>query len=759
MLYVFIFLCSLFIIFTVSSPMFAIGTSDDLGNTSTINKTSFYICQDYNEYLQCDLTKNEFVGFSIGSTNEEITPITRDPNYVDGVNGKAVEFRDRYRDFIEISNNDAYKSDVFSISFWVKKIDAPIQSEPFAHVVSHTTFNQREGWFFNTNGAQEQAIRFGLTTNTGNEPIMSKPLPISNSSFTNIAATFNGSEIQLYRNGSLFDSIVYNGTYAPTQNLPVHIAIASFCSECNKFQGVVDDVRFYNRSLTSTEVSQLYSNNNNYTFNGNESLPISSELVGHWTFDNTLNDSSINENDGQMLTMVSSMASSPDGRIFISEKNTGNIRILQNDTLLDRPFAVINDSNVNWETGLLGLAIDPEFESNHFVYLYYSSTDIDDDPINRVVRFTEKDNLAYNMTVILDNIPSSRAFHAGGALAFGSDSLLYIGVGDSRNPNAPQNESSWAGKILRINKDGTIPRDNPFPYSPVYTMGHRNIFGIAFNEKAGIGIFTENGDKLYDEVNIIKEGGNYGFPTIQLENQHWKVSNTTIDIKPLRAFHNTIAPTQAIYYASDHFPYLKDTFLFGTYTGDIYSIEINNKTRELSSEINPHNDPESIVFEQHVQLENYPFESVVGLTQTPNGDIYYGGYHVHKLISIDVANPHPILFPLRLEYPDRIIVDDVFAEIQKYVIVDIQNTDIQKQNDSQLNVSNSFSQLKIKIPKTLLSQVGNINATLVSSTGDESTYNIRDYILEATSPRDNELSIPIPNNSTTVTIRIDGQNL
>ena len=161
MLYLFILLSSFSVLLTVFSPLVAYGTSDSnvLANESGNNKTSFYICQDYSEYLQCDLTKNEFVGFSIGSTSEEITPITREPNYVEGVNGKAVEFRDRYRDFVEISNDDAYKSDVFSISFWVKKIDEPIQSEPFAHVISHTTFNKKEGWFFNTNNAQEQAIR------------------------------------------------------------------------------------------------------------------------------------------------------------------------------------------------------------------------------------------------------------------------------------------------------------------------------------------------------------------------------------------------------------------------------------------------------------------------------------------------------------------------------------------------------------------------------------------------------------------------
>ena len=112
-----------------------------------------------------------------------------------------------------------------------------------------------------------------------------------------------------------------------------------------------------------------------------------------------------------------------------------------------------------------------------------------------------------------------------------------------------------------------------------------------------------------------------------------------------------------------------------------------------------------------------------------------------------------------MEHPDTIAIDDVFAEIQNYVIVDILNSDVQKQDNKSLtNMSNSFSQLKIKIPKTLLSQIENINATVASSTGDESTYSVTDYILDGNSPRNNELSIPIPNNSTAVTIRIEGEN-
>ena len=170
-----------------------------------------------------------------------------------------------------------------------------------------------------------------------------------------------------------------------------------------------------------------------------------------------------------MFTLLSSMASTPapDDRIFISEKNTGKVKIMKDGILLDKPFAVINDVYVGWEQGLLGLAIDPQFKENHFVYLYYTSTDGKNNSlVNKVIRFTEKDNVAVNTTVLLDNIPASNNYHSGGALAIGPDDKLYITVGDATVHIYAQSKDILVGKILRINKDGTIPSDNPFPNSP-----------------------------------------------------------------------------------------------------------------------------------------------------------------------------------------------------------------------------------------------------------------------------------------------------
>ena len=142
-------------------------------------------------------------------------------------------------------------------------------------------------------------------------------------------------------------------------------------------------------------------------------------------------------------------------------------------------------------------------------------------------------------------------------------------------------------------------------------MDHRNMFGIAFDNKEKIGIVTENGDVLYDEINLIKKGGNYGFPTPAIPNISPELSNSTFDIKPLRRLLENTRSYSSFVYTGDKFPSLKDNFLFGTFTGDIYGVHIDNA-------------PETIDSEQHIEINNYPFEAVNGITQTSDGNIYYG---------------------------------------------------------------------------------------------------------------------------------------
>lgn len=732
------FVIIIFSVLSVFSSVVAFNNDTIMLDKTIMNKTSVYGCEKYNTFLHCDPFKNEFKGDSTIGNKTKVSDITREPIYVDGQNNKAIEFIDSFREYVEIPNNEAYDFHNFSISFWIKRTNISNLSEPLQYVISHTTNNKKDGWFFNTNDSENQSIQFGLTTNSGEEPTMSRPIAISNLSFTHIATTFNGSEIQVYRNGIPFESIRYNGSYDSTQKLPIHIGSASFCSSCKKFRGIVDDIRLYNLTISKDEISQIYNSiNDNITDsvdavknnkNNLNNQSINNGLVGHWTFDETLTDLSPVKNHGKMFTLLSSMVSAPDGRIFISEKNTGQIKILKNDVLLEKLFVVINDSFVSYETGLLGLAIDPQFENNYFVYLYYTAikNDGDDDrPVNRVVKLTDVNNTAVNMTVILDDIPASRGFHAGGAMAFGPDNKLYISAGDATRHESAQLNTTLSGKILRINSDGSTPNDNPFPYSQVYTLGHRNIFGIAFDIGDKIGIATENGASLYDEINLIEPGGNYGFPTWQPENIPPELSTSTIDIKPLRSYWNTIAPTQAIYHIGDRIPILKDTFLFGTFTGNIYSIHIDNETKTIDSEL-------------HIKIRNSPIEPLIGIAQNANGEVYFGAYHVYKLLSISKNETQPVIFPLVLKYSKDITINKVSAEMGKYVVIDFY---VGNDNVTIQNSPNSY--LKVKVPQSLVQVIGNVSVIEASSRNNEDNQNVIPFYFNENTTNYNEITIPI----------------
>ena len=165
------------------------------------------------------------------------------------------------------------------------------------------------------------------------------------------------------------------------------------------------------------------------------------------------------------------------------------------------------------EGGLLGLAVSPSFGTDHLVYAYLTTkTD------NRIVRFTVDGAAGQQFTIgdlhpILTGIAAG-TFHNGGRIAFGPDGMLYAGVGDTKEPSYPQNLASLNGKILRMRPDGSVPPDNPFPRSLVYSYGHRNVQGLAWDSSGRLWA-TEFGQNLWDEINLIRPGGNYGWPLVE----------------------------------------------------------------------------------------------------------------------------------------------------------------------------------------------------------------------------------------------------
>jgi glucose/arabinose dehydrogenase len=218
------------------------------------------------------------------------------------------------------------------------------------------------------------------------------------------------------------------------------------------------------------------------------------------------------------------MAFAPDGRIFLTER-PGRIRVIKDGQLENEPWMSIEVAAVG-EGGLLGLALDPDFTTNHYVYVAYTYQNSEGKLLNRLVRLREDSSGKGAMDKVLLDNAAGNSIHDGGRVKFGLDGKLYWTVGEAGNPGLAQDLSSLNGKILRLNSDGTIPEDNPSPECPVYSYGHRNPEGLAWQASTNRLYATEHGPSGssygtgQDEVNFIEPGGNYGWPDIHGSQTH-----------------------------------------------------------------------------------------------------------------------------------------------------------------------------------------------------------------------------------------------
>ena len=558
-----------------------------MGKDPGVNRVT-YGCAPISGGLHCDKVPNKFNSFIVSGQAREIYQIG--PDYFEGVPGKlgnALPLKGYIGEYLSVPNNRALNPDTFSISFWIKQDpDFGLDGD----VISHVNLSKTAGWFFETKIKPEPQIQFSVVNSEGT--IFTAAAPINKNKFENVVGSFDGISVKLYLNGVLVDSADFSGTYEPNPAVPFNVGIDSYDLD-NAWKGAIDDLRVFSRVLSDTEVKN--------SFDG--AIYPSNGLIGYWPFDNNTKDLSGMQNNANVESQAVSMAFSPDGRLFFTEKNVGDVRIMKDDHVLTEPFLKIPDLYVAQHQGLLGITLDPKFSTNHFVYVYYTFKDNKTGEIfNRVLRLTDLDGKAIQERVLLDKIPASpEGEFAGGALGFGLDDKLYITSGHADSYDLPQNKSSLIGKVLRVNRDGTIPSDNPFPNSPVYTLGHRNIFGIAF-DKNGTGVVTENGDAHYDEINVLKKGGNYGFSNTQSSSRSPLLDNSS-SVKPIMTYWLTVAPTQAIFYYGDKFEPLKNKFLFGSYNlGSIYVLGLNS-THYVSDEMD-------IIFPEIV-------ENIISVAQSP----------------------------------------------------------------------------------------------------------------------------------------------
>jgi aldose sugar dehydrogenase len=261
------------------------------------------------------------------------------------------------------------------------------------------------------------------------------------------------------------------------------------------------------------------------------------------------------------------LAFAADGRMFVTER-AGRIRVVENGRLRPEPWATLPVAAVG-EAGLMGIAIPPDFAASRAVYVVGTFRTGDaGDLTNRVMRLTDRDGHGVDAQVVLDRIPAAQ-FHAGDAIAFGPDGALYVATGDARSPGHAQDETSLAGKILRLTTSGAAARDNPRAGSLVYAMGLRNVQGLAWNADGQL-FATEHGPSGFpnerfrrnnDELNAIRSGANYGWPSVAGS------GGASGFIPPLVTWSPAIVPSGIAVYRGDEFPSWRGALFVGALRG------------------------------------------------------------------------------------------------------------------------------------------------------------------------------------------------
>jgi glucose/arabinose dehydrogenase len=317
------------------------------------------------------------------------------------------------------------------------------------------------------------------------------------------------------------------------------------------------------------------------------------------------------------MNASTSMEFAPDGRLFVCEKG-GAVRVIQNGQLLATPFFTAS-VNSDGERGLLGIAFDPNFATNQYVYIYYTATS--PNVHNRVSRLTANGNVAVagSETALLDLPTATGVSHQGGAIHFGNDGKLYIAVGDHLQPENAQSLSFMFGKMLRINSDGTIPTDNPFYaqttgiFRAIYAVGFRNPFTFAVDPVTGRIFVNDVGNTDWEEINQLVAGANYGWPTCEgPQGTGTGTCTSTSFTYPIHAYAQgggDAAITGGVFYRGSQYPsqYYGDYF-FSDYTADwIRFLDTENQVQGV-------NNPSSLFRDT-----GPPLDLKVG----PDGAIYY----------------------------------------------------------------------------------------------------------------------------------------
>lgn len=302
-----------------------------------------------------------------------------------------------------------------------------------------------------------------------------------------------------------------------------------------------------------------------------------------------------------------SMVFTSSDRILVTERN-GNIREIVSGNLNPNPLYVFKEVSPKGEAGLMSIGLSPEYKSDKLVYVCVSYAK-NNKLVNKVAKLKDEgDTLAVDK-IIRDDIPAASS-HAGCAVRFGPDKMLYVTTGDATDKNLSQDKNSLAGKILRMDKDGGIPTDNPFPESYIYAYGLRNTQGLDWNPQNGEIYAVDHGPSGFDgpgggdEINHIKKGHNYGWPLVS----HEETREGTVP--PLVQYTPAIAPASLVFYTGDAFPDFKNNAFVGMLKGE-------GILRIIFSE----SDPDKIIYKE--KLPEVSVGRVRDVIEGPDGYIYF----------------------------------------------------------------------------------------------------------------------------------------
>jgi aldose sugar dehydrogenase len=336
------------------------------------------------------------------------------------------------------------------------------------------------------------------------------------------------------------------------------------------------------------------------------------------------------------------LAFTPDGRILVTER-VGRIRVIGDGLLRPEPWAELNvfadHPDLLPESGLLGIALAPDFARSGNVYVFATVSTAPANPLlrlfdrvarrfrrgvtgapdtrwqSRVYRLTDRGGYGTDKRVIIDDLPASY-YHAGGALAFGPDGRLYLTTGDVLDPGRAQDPASLVGAVLRYEPDGAVPLDNPFPDSPVYALGLRNPQGMAWHPETGELFVTEHGPSFLphedgrhgkDEINVIVPGGNYGWPVVAGD-----TDGDGLFLPPIIEWTPAIAPPGLTFYTGCELPWNGDLLVTGLR---------GQQLRRLSLDADPAHPVGWRVAGEEVLLEN-ALGRIRRVAMGPDGHLY-----------------------------------------------------------------------------------------------------------------------------------------